>query len=62
MVGLVILVYSIPIYASKRMRILNRRMGLEEEKIEITQHQLEHEDKVLSEAPVTASADAEKKA
>ena len=61
-VGLVMLVYFIPWYSSKRMRILKRRMGLEEEKIEITQHQLENQDKVLSEAPVAASSDAEKKA
>ncbi len=46
--GLIMLVYFIPWYSSRRMRILKRKMGLEEEKIEITQHRLEHQDKMLS--------------
>jgi hypothetical protein len=48
-VGLAMIVYFIPWYSSRRMRILKRRMGLEEEKIELTQHQLERQDRIMSE-------------
>ena len=47
-VGLIMLVYFIPWYSSRRMRIMKRKMGLEEEKIEITQHRLERQDKDIS--------------
>lgn len=60
-VGLIMIVYFIPWYSARRMRILKRKMGLEEEKIEITQHQLEHQDRILSEAPIVNVINAEKK-
>jgi hypothetical protein len=47
-VGLIMIVYFIPWYSSKRMRILKRKMGLEEEKIELTAHELMRRDKLLS--------------
>jgi len=51
-VGLIMLIYSIPWYSSRRMRILKRKMGLEEEKIQLTEHELERQDKMLSQAPI----------
>ena len=47
-IGLIVLIYFIPWYSSRRIRILKRKMGLEEEKIEITEHQLQREDRMLS--------------
>jgi hypothetical protein len=47
-VGLAMIVYFIPWYSTRRMRILKRKMGLEEEKIELTQHQLERQDEIMS--------------
>ncbi len=47
-VGLVMVIYFIPWYSSRRMRILRKKMGLEEEQIQITQHQLEREDQLIS--------------
>jgi hypothetical protein len=51
-VGLIMLIYFIPWYSSRRMRIMKRRMGLEEEKIILTEHHLEHEDKLLYKDPL----------
>lgn len=51
-VGLIMLIYFIPWYSSRRMRIMKRKMGLEEEKIAITEHQLERQDKILSNKPL----------
>lgn len=53
--GLVMLIYFIPWYSSRRMRIMKRKMGLEEEKIEITQHRLERQDQLFSKSspPIT---------
>lgn len=51
-VGLIMLIYFIPWYSSRRMRILKRKMGLEEEKIELTEHELERQDKILSQTPI----------
>lgn len=59
-VGLIMLIYFIPWYSSRRMRILKRKMGLEEEKIEITAHQLERQDQIMSNA-LTSKTDTEKK-
>lgn len=59
-VGLIMLVYFIPWYSHKRMRIMKRKMGLEEEKIEITAHELERQDKLLSNE-VLPHIDTEKK-
>lgn len=47
-VGLIMLIYFIPWYSSRRMRIMKRRMGLEEEKIELTEHELVRQDKRLA--------------
>ncbi|MDE2031344.1 MAG: hypothetical protein KGI58_03765 [Patescibacteria group bacterium] len=47
-VALAMFIYFIPWYSSKRMRILRRKMSLEEEKIEINQHELEHQDELIS--------------
>lgn len=47
-VGLIMLIYFIPWYSSRKMRILKRRMGLEEEKIVLTEHELERKDRLLS--------------
>lgn len=51
-VGLIMLIYFIPWYSSRRMRILKRKMGLEEEKIQLTEHELERQDKMLSQGSV----------
>jgi hypothetical protein len=53
-VGLIMIVYFIPWYSARRMRILKRKMGLEEEKIEITQHELERQDEALSHTTLPA--------
>lgn len=53
-VGLIMLIYFIPWYSARRMRIMKRRMGLEEEKIEITEHELERQDKRLSQESLAA--------
>lgn len=47
-VTLIMFIYFIPWYSSRRMRILKRKMGLEEERIVITEHELERQDKILS--------------
>ena len=49
-VGLIMIIYFIPWYSSRRMRIMKKKMGLEEEKIEITEHQLKRQDKLLGQA------------
>ncbi len=48
-VGLIVIIYFIPWYSWLRMRILKKRMGLEEEKIELTEHQLKRQDIKLDE-------------
>lgn len=53
-VGLIMLIYFIPWYSARRMRIMKRRMGLEEEKIELTEHELERQDKRLSQESLAA--------
>ncbi|MFA5791895.1 MAG: hypothetical protein WC884_02565 [Candidatus Paceibacterota bacterium] len=45
-VGLGVIIYFIPWYSWKRMRVLKKKLGLEEEKIEITGHQLERQEKI----------------
>jgi hypothetical protein len=59
-VGLAMIVYFIPWYSSRRMRIMKRKMGLEEEEIELTQHKLERQDKAMADDK-QAVFDAEKK-
>ena len=45
-VGLIVIIYFIPWYSWLRMRIIKKKIGLEEEKIEISQHQLKRQDEV----------------
>ncbi|HSE56970.1 MAG TPA: hypothetical protein VLB02_02715 [Candidatus Paceibacterota bacterium] len=45
-VGLIVLIYFIPWYSWRRMRVLRRRLGLEEEKLIVSEHQLEREDRL----------------
>ncbi len=44
---LCVIIYFIPWYSWLRMRILRKKMGLEEEKIDISEHQLKRQDKIL---------------
>ena len=46
-VGLAVLVYFIPWYSARRMHLLKRRIGLEEERIDLTEHKLKSQDKIL---------------
>lgn len=46
-VGLIVIIYFIPWYSWKRMRVIKKKLGLEEEKIELSVHQMERQDKVL---------------
>lgn len=46
-VGLIVLIYFIPWYSLRRMHLLRRRLGLEEEKIELSQHKLKHQENTL---------------
>lgn len=46
-VGLGVLVYFIPWYSFKRMRVLKKKLGLEEEKLELSGHALGRQDKVI---------------
>ncbi len=41
-VGLIMLIYFIPWYSARRMHLLKRRLGLEEEKIELTEQKIKH--------------------
>lgn len=45
-VGLGVIIYFIPWYSWRRMRVLKKKLGIEEEKLEIVGHQLERQDKV----------------
>src|SRR3989344_2824123 len=46
-VGLGVIIYFIPWYSWKRMRVIKKKLGLEEEKIELSGHQLERQDKIM---------------
>lgn len=46
-VGLGVIIYFIPWYSWKRMRVINKKLGLEEEKIDISGRELERQDKVM---------------
>ncbi len=48
-VGLIVLIYFIPWYSMRRMHLLKRRLGLEEEKIVVSEHKLKNQDKALGE-------------
>lgn len=45
--ALCVIIYFIPWYSWRRMRVLKKKMGLEEEKLELSSHQLERQDKIL---------------
>ncbi len=45
-VGLGVIIYFIPWYSWRRMRVLKKKLGLEEEKLEISGHQLERQEKI----------------
>ncbi len=46
-VTLIVIIYFIPWYSWRRMRLLKKRMGLEEEKIDLSGHQMERQEKIL---------------
>lgn len=46
-VALCVIIYFIPWYSWRRMRVLRKKLGLEEEKIELSEHQLARQDKIL---------------
>ena len=46
-VALCVIIYFIPWYSWRRMRVLKKKLGLEEEKIELSEHQLARQDKIL---------------
>ncbi len=46
-VGLCVIIYFIPWYSWKRMRVIKKKLGFEEEKIEVSGHQLERQEKVM---------------
>lgn len=46
-VGLGVIIYFIPWYSFRRMRVLNKKLGLEEEKIELSEHELARRDKMM---------------
>jgi len=46
-VGLVMVIYFIPWYSWRRMRLLRKQMGVEEEKLELSEHQLKRQDTIL---------------
>jgi|GEM_PF-2000960 len=52
-VGLIVLIYLIPWYSWRKMRVVKKRLGLEEEKIDLTTHQLIRRDTMLEKAADT---------
>lgn len=44
---LCVIIYFIPWYSWLRMRVLRKKIVLEEEKLDISEHQLKHQDKIL---------------
>ncbi len=46
-VGLVVVIYFIPWYSFRRMRVIRRKLGYEEEKIQLSQHELERKDTIM---------------
>lgn len=41
-----VIIYFIPWYSFKRMRVIKKRLGLEEEKLDLSEHQLQRQDKI----------------
>ncbi len=58
-VGLIVLIYFIPWYSFRRMRVIKRRLGLEEEKIELSAHELNRQDKVMEHTTDTLLSSSE---
>ncbi len=48
-----VIIYFIPWYSFKRMRVIKKKLGLEEEKINLSEHQLEHQDKIMEQSADT---------
>ncbi len=48
-VGLGVIIYFIPWYSINRMKVIKKKLGVEAEKLDLTQHKLEHQDKKLDE-------------
>ncbi|MDP2789196.1 MAG: hypothetical protein Q8O46_04095 [bacterium] len=46
-VALGVIVYFIPWYSFRRMRVIKKKIGLEEEQLVLSEHQLERQDKIL---------------
>ncbi len=46
-VALGVIVYFIPWYSFKRMRVIKKRLVLEEDKLDLSEHQLHRQDKIL---------------
>ncbi|MEK7140215.1 MAG: cohesin domain-containing protein [Patescibacteria group bacterium] len=46
-VALGVIIYFIPWYSFRRMRVIRKKLGLEEEELELSEHQLERQDKRL---------------
>ncbi len=57
-VALLVIIYFIPWYSWLRMRILKKKMGLEEEKLELSEHALKRQDKVLDRSQETQIIDS----
>lgn len=55
-VALIVIIYFIPWYSFRRMRILKRRMGLEEEKIALSSHDVSREDRAKEDRSVPPPA------
>lgn len=51
-VALIVVIYFIPWYSFRRMRVIKKKLGLEEEQIDLTEHQLERQDKSQDRPPV----------
>lgn len=41
-----VIIYFIPWYSFKRMRVIKKRLGLEEEKLDLSEHQLQRQDRI----------------
>ena len=46
-VALCVIIYFIPWYSWRKMRVLKKKIGLEEEKLNLSTHQIERQDKIL---------------
>lgn len=46
-VSLIVIIYFIPWYSFKRMRLIKKKLSLKEEELDLSEHQLERQDKIL---------------